>query len=402
MALTIGEDGIPICPAEELAQAPLTKIDDLRRISPVVRTDANRVMALRADDVARLSHDPQLPQLPGAHFAKALGIPEGRCRAFLENFMLMSNGADHHHKRGAFAKTFSHPAIRAKRGLVRVVARQIVADLPRGEPFDFLALCASRLPAEVIAKMLGLPVQSSSWFAGQVYSFSRCLMVPYAIDRHDEIEGSAEALYRFVSAELDDRREKARDDLLSSLVQDETARALESEDLIYQVMGIILAGSDTTRSGFNLLVGRLLADRTLWEAVGEDRALIPAAIDEALRIEPPVGSLPRLVTAPVALDSHLVAPGQLLALSTLSAMRDEARLDAAQCFNLQRTDHIRPHLVFGGGPHRCLGEMLARIELEEGLAALLDDASGIELIEAPRMMGISGIRRSTPLIARIS
>ena len=57
--------------------------------------------------------------------------------------------------------------------------------------------------------------------------------------------------------------------------------------------------------------------------------------------------------------------------------------------------------MFGGGAHRCLGEMLARIELEEGLAALLDGAPDIEMLEAPKMLGISGIRRSTPLIARI-
>ena len=62
---------------------------------------------------------------------------------------------------------------------------------------------------------------------------------------------------------------------------------------------------------------------------------------------------------------------------------------------------MRPHLVFGGGAHRCLGEMLARIELEEGLAALMEAVPEIEMIEAPHMLGFAGIRRSTPLVARI-
>ncbi|MBU2360265.1 MAG: cytochrome P450 [Alphaproteobacteria bacterium] len=402
MGQTLGKDGIPSIPPEQLVQMSLSEIDDLRRTTPLVRTHDMRVTALRWDDVEKLSSDPRLLQLPGAPYADACGIPQGRCRSFLEGSMLLSNGPDHKRRRGAFAKTFAHPVLRSKRGQVRVVADRIVADLPRGTDFDFLALCASRLPAEVIAQVLGLPVEQSTWFATQVYSLSRSLMVPYDVAHHAEIEAAAEALYGFVSEALDARRKVPREDFLSMLVNDESARALASEELIYQVMTVILAGSDTTRSGFNLTVGRLLHDRALWEAVCADSDLIPPAIDEALRIEPPVGSLPRYTAAPVTFGSMTVAPGQVLGLSSLSAMRDETRIRHPLAFDLYRKDHVRPHLVFGGGAHRCLGEMLARIELEEGLAALIAGAPGIELIEAPRMLGFSGIRQSTPLIAHIS
>ncbi len=401
MALTIGEDGIPTISPEELVRTPLSDVDDIRRATPLLRTHPIRVTALRAEDVNKLSSHPGLMQLPGAQFANAFGIPPGRCRSFLENFMLMANGADHQHLRGAFAKTFAHPVIRGKRDQVRTVADRIVADLPRGTPFDFLDLCASRLPAEMIAEVLGLPVEQSAWFAGQVYSLSRCLMIPYDLDHHDDIDAAADALYGFVEAALDARRKTPRDDLLSMLVTDESARALAPEMLIYQVMGVILAGSDTTRSGFNIAVGRLLQDRALWDEVRQNRDLIPAAIDEALRIEPPVGSLPRFVPTPIAVGDHTVQAGQVLGLSTLSAMRDEACMAEPERFDLHRQDHVRPHPVFGGGAHRCLGEMLARIELEEGLAALLDGAPDIEMLEAPRMLGFSGIRKSTPLVARI-
>ncbi|WP_176473887.1 cytochrome P450 [Actibacterium ureilyticum] len=401
MTLPIGPDGLPLLSAEELATAPLAALDDARRQTPVLRTDPARVMVLRAAAVQRLSTDPGLLQLPGAQYATAMGIPPGRCRAFLESFMLMTNGADHQHLRGAFARTFAHPVVKSKRALVREVADAIMADLPRGVAFDFLATGAARLPAEVIATVLGLPVDQSAWFAGQVYSLSRSLMVPYAIDQHDEIDAAAGALFAFVADALDRRRADPRDDFLSMLATDESARALPPEVLIYQVMGIILAGSDTTRSALNMTVGRLLQDRPLWDDVLADRSLIPAAIDEALRIEPPVGSLPRFAPAAIKVDGHKVGAGQVVALSTLSAMRDEGRVANPKRFDLHRKDRARPHLVFGGGAHRCLGEMLARIELEEGLAALMDAAPDIELIEAPRMLGVSGIRRSTPMIVRI-
>ena len=401
MILPIGPDGLPMLSAEELATAPISVLDEARKSTPVLRTDPARVLALRAEHVQRLSTDPGLAQLPGVQFATAMGIPGGRCRSFLESFMLMTNGAEHQHLRGAFARTFAHPVVKSKRALVREVADTIVADLPRGAPFDFLALCASRLPAEVIATVLGLPIDQSAWFAGQVYALSRSLMVPYAIDQHDEIEAAAQALFAFVADALDERRTDPRDDFLSILATDESARALAPEVLIYQVMGVILAGSDTTRSALNMTVARLLQDRSLWDTVRADRTLIPDAIDEALRIEPPVGSLPRFAPAPVEIGDHTVGAGQLVALSTLSAMRDEAKLADPGRFDLHRKDRAKPHLVFGGGAHRCLGEMLARIELEEGLAALIEAAPGIELIEAPRMLGVSGIRRSTPMIVQI-
>lgn len=401
MPVAIGEDGLPFLPAEELPNTTLEELDEIRRSSPLLRTHPMRVIALRSADVEKLPSDPRLLQLPGAPYCDSLGIPPGRVRSFLETVMLMSNGPDHQRRRGAFTRTFAHPVIRGKRAEVRAVADRIVADLPRGEPFDFLDLCASRLPAEMIAEVLGLPVERSSWFAHQVYSLSRCLMVPYDIEDHDEIEAAADALHDFVAETLAERRANPRDDLLSLLANDDSARALEEEELNCQVVAVILAGSDTTRSGFNLTVGRLLGDRAIWDEVMADRSLVPAAIDEALRLEPPVGSLPRYAPAPIEIGEQTCPANQVLALSTLSAMRDETRVAEPEKFDLHRKDAVRPHLVFGGGAHRCLGEMLARIELEEGLAALMDGAPGIEMIEAPQMLGLAGIRRSTPLIARI-
>jgi cytochrome P450 len=247
--------------------------------------------------------------------------------------------------------------------------------------------------------VLGLPIEDSNWFARHVHLLSRCLMPPYGA--HDEVEESAEALHHFVANTLAARRKNPRDDLLSMLATDDTDRGLAPEELIYQVMGVILGGSDTKRTGLNMAVGRLLNERAIWDEVMTDRSLTPDAIEEALRIEPPVGSMPRYTPAPVKLDAIAMPAGQLVTPSTTSALRDEKQHAEAETFDLHRKDRMRPHMVFGRGAHRCLGEMLARLELEEGLAPLMDGAPEIELVEAPRMLSVGGIRRSTPLLARI-
>ena len=156
MAAKIGEDGLPFIAAEDFQTVDIAEIDEIRREYGLVRTDSRRVMVLRSDDVERLTSDPALLQLPAMQYTTVLGIPDGRVSSFLHNVMLMANGEDHKRRRGAFTKTFAHPVIRAKRAEVRAVADRVVADLPRGEEFDFLALCSSRLPAEMIAEVLGL------------------------------------------------------------------------------------------------------------------------------------------------------------------------------------------------------------------------------------------------------
>jgi cytochrome P450 len=82
----------------------------------------------------------------------------------------------------------------------------------------------------------------------------------------------------------------------------------------------------------------------------------------------------------------------------MSAMRDPALYMDPDYFNIRRTDHPRRHLVFGGGLHRCLGEVLARAELEEGLTALLERFPDLRLVGEPaRALGHAGIRRVSPM-----
>jgi cytochrome P450 len=113
-----------------------------------------------------------------------------------------------------------------------------------------------------------------------------------------------------------------------------------------------------------------------------------------LRYEPSVGSAGRVAREEIRLDGHVVPAGSLILLSTLSALRDEAVYAHPDTFDVRRTDLPRLHPVFGGGAHRCIGEALARIELEEGLGALTRLAPRLRLTGAmPVLQGHSGIRR---------
>ncbi len=101
-----------------------------------------------------------------------------------------------------------------------------------------------------------------------------------------------------------------------------------------------------------------------------DFALVPGAVAESLRYEPAVASFMRVTLEDIDLDGCVVPRDRMVSLSTLAAMRDPAVYSDPDTFDIRRADQSRRHLVFGRGAHRCLGEVLAMVELEEGLAAL--------------------------------
>lgn len=385
-----------------LNHAPHARLAELRQEAPLVELGPNQYLVLRAEHVLPLFTDPRTRQIEGPEFVALHQIPDGILARFLSDLFLFSNGAAHRAKRGLFARSFAHRIMRDARGQVRAVADGIVASLPRGESFDFVDRMAARVPADVIAAILGLPEADSRYFSRLVYSVARAFTPVYPHDHHHAIENATRELFDYVLEQLRERLAAPRDDLLTVLVADwQAERDIRFDSLVFQIVGLIIGGSDTTRAAFAMLVALLLKRPYDWVALQTDPTLIPGAVSEGMRYDPSVGSIPRVTTAPIAFDGIDLPAGVVLRLSTMSAMRDPALYADPDRFNIRRTDHPRLHMVFGLGPHRCIGDMLARIEMEEGLAAVLDAAPGIELETPPRMLGFGGLRQITPMHVRI-
>lgn len=392
---------LTVDPAELMAD-PHAAFRALRGPHPLIRVGDDRLMLLRAQEVVPLFTDPDTKQVEGSAYAALNNLPDGPTKRFYSDVFLFSNGAAHRTARALFARSFSVGRIQARRKDICAVADRIARDLPRGEPFDFVAQMAARVPAEMIAELLGLDVADTPLFARLVYSLARGFTPIYPHALHDEIEAAVAELHDYVAGQLRRRLERSTGDLLS------LTAALWAEDspvpftnLVHQVMTMIVAGVDTTRAAFAMMVSLLLQHPDQWRAVREDSGLIPGAVSEALRYEPSVASIIRVPVRPITLCGHAVAPGAFITVNMMAAMRDPQIYADPDRFDIERTDHPRLHMVFGHGPHRCLGEMLARIEMEEALAALIGNAPEVELLEAPRLVGFAGLRQITPMRVRI-
>jgi cytochrome P450 len=238
-------------------------------------------------------------------------------------------------------------------------------------------------------------LENIPFFTELVYSTTRVFSFRFTAEEIPEIESSASQLMDYTERLASARRAAPRDDFLSTyLVAADQAGEMSPLEILIQFLFVIVAGSDTTRGALAVQTAQLLQHREQWEAVCRVSRLVPGAVAEALRFEPSVASVSRFVLEDIELDGYVLNAGHFMTLSTMAAMRDEKVFEAADTFDIFRTDRQRWHLVFGGGAHRCLGEALAKTELEEGLAALTARIPPLQLNgEPPEIRGHVSVRR---------
>jgi len=351
----------------------------------------------RHGDVVSLMTDPRTRQMETEPLHMR-GITAGGLHTFYANSMLLSNPPAHARRRRPAARAFAFKLIQAWRPRIRALVSEMIDAIAGRQELDFLEAIASPLPSRLIAEIIGAPEQDAFSFATKVYTMSRGLGA-FRPAEFEAIDAAAADLIAYVEDLLDDRRRSPREDFLSDyLASVREAGELSEAETLVQIVTLILAGSDTTRFGLTVMVSLLLQHRAQWEAVCADPSRAAGAVLEALRFEPPVGAIGRVVTELLSVDGAPVTPGTVLSLSILSAQRDETVYAMPQRFDIGRDDHPRWSVTFGYGAHRCLGEALARAEMEEALIALTQKLPALQLIgPPPAPRGHTGIRGITPM-----
>jgi cytochrome P450 len=266
--------------------------------------------------------------------------------------------------------------------LVGAFAGDGQADLIRQLTFPF--------PVRVIARILGLP--EADW-----PRFLRLSTELIAVMRNwDRAVAASRELRGYFAEIIADRRRNTRDDLVSQLILAEVDGHRLSDEEIYPFLLLLLpAGAETTyRSTSNLLFG-LLSHPDQLDAVRADRALVPQAIEEALRWETPLLTVARVATEDVELGGVTIPKGGFVAVSLGAANRDPERYSDPDAFDIFRD--WRPHISFGDGAHRCLGMHLARLETRVLLKVVLDRLPGLRLDDTAEDQHIHGmVFRSPP------
>jgi cytochrome P450 len=381
-------------PIAELDERPHETFRRLRPLTPLVRRDDGGYIAIRACDVERLMTDPRTRQSE-TELPRSRGVSDGPLFTFFRDSMLFTNAPDHRRRRAPLSRLFAVKLIAEMRPRIRAVAEQLIDRVSGRKEMNLLDDYAALIPASIISEILGISDADIPQFTRWSYSMARAITPSFVREDVPEIADAAHQLAVYVGELLASRRAAPREDFLTSYVRAIDAEGnLSPAETLTQIVTVILAGSDTTRAAMTIQVALLLQHREQWDAVCRDPALIPGAVAESLRYEPSVGSIPRFTLEDIELGGYLVPRARMLSLSTLSAMRDPEVYSDPDRFDIRRTDQSRKHPVFGNGSHRCLGEALAKAELEEGLAALAARLPQLRIAHSPPSVhGHGGIRR---------
>ncbi|MFI9115456.1 cytochrome P450 [Streptomyces venezuelae] len=320
--------------------------------------------------------------------ASAAPIPEGygTLRRIVENWLVFLDPPRHTRLRAQVAPPLSAPAVRALRPRVREIAEELVRPLARRPVVELVEGFAAPFPLLVVAGLLGVDPGRWPWFREEALALQRSGGTrgdrsPAALARADRAAAHLDAYFR---AELAARRSEDRGDLLSALAAAGAEDpSLGTTALTSTCVHLLTAGHETTTGLLGKAVLALLSRPEVAEELRADPGLLPNAVDEFLRHDPPVQMVTRWARRDAELAGRAVRRGDRVQLVLGSAHRDPARFPDPDRLDIRR-DTGR-HCAFGLGIHYCVGAALARAEAEIGLGLLLERLPALRTGARPRV-----------------
>jgi cholest-4-en-3-one 26-monooxygenase len=371
----------------------------LRRESPIYwqpePAGTGYWVVTKYDDVVTVSRDP-------ATYSSYVGTalmddrdPEAVAQQQL--MMLNQDPPDHTRLRALVNRGFTPRMIARLDDRVGELCRQLVSEMAAKGTTDFVHDVAAQLPLAVIADMLGADKVDRE----KIFNWSNRMIGfddPEMQTTPDDGKVAAMELFMYANELGQQRRAAPRDDICTKLVQPDDHGDVLSElefDLFFLLLAV--AGNETTRNAASQGMLAFFEHPDQWQRLREDRSLLPSAVEEVLRWSTPVIQFRRTATRDTELRGQRIAKGDKVIVYYCSANHDEDVFADPDRFDVGRNPN--PHLTFGGGgPHFCLGLHLARLELRQLFATLLDQVPDIELVAPARRLRsnfINGIKEMT-------
>ncbi|GAA2581830.1 cytochrome P450 [Actinomadura fulvescens] len=291
-------------------------------------------------------------------------VSETLQEAYPELPMLVNDDPPGHTRtRNLVSRAFAPRLVAALEPSIRTIVTRLVDGFADDGGADLIAELAYPVPIEIICTLIGLPAESRD----QLKRWTDDLVTLGAPGTDDErrlacARGSV-AFQRYLTAQIEARRDAPRDDLLTALInaRADGDRPLDVAELVNLLIVLIFAGHETTTNLIGNLLVLLLARPEILRAIRDDPTLTEDVIAEGLRMDTPVQGMFRTTTEEVTLGGARIPAGAQVMVLFGSANRDEAVFSDPDRFDPGRGNNHR-HLGFGHGIHACLGASLARLE----------------------------------------
>ncbi len=368
---------------EHLAN-PYPTFAQARRKCPVFHNPAVNLWGVaRYDDVWTALKDParfssSMSSTPGT--GPSPEMQQVMKEGYPEVSTLVTNDPPSHTRfRALVNKAFTPSKVAGREAHVREVANELVDAFVGDGEVDIVWRFAYPLPMRLIAEFLGVPREDMDMFKKwSDDSVARLSVIP--VERQIECARSIVEFQHYFAAKIEERRRDPRDDMLTELVNArlDGVAPLTVPELLSVLQQLLVAGNETTTNLIGNMLYLLLTHPDQWQAVKNDRSLAANAVEEALRMEPPVQGLFRTTTTDATLSGVDIPKGAHVQLLYASGNRDEFEFPDPDRFDVRR-QNARTHLAFGGGIHFCIGAPLARLEGRVALETLIERLPNLRL-----------------------
>lgn len=318
----------------------------LRELGPVVTGEGWYYFTRRADVLAAL-RNPEVFSSTRNFDAMVSPVPL---------IPLASDPPDHTRYRRILHPFFSHQTLEKVLPSLQAQAVELIEELAGNGECEVMAELATPYPSQVFLTLFGLPLEDRQRLIG----WKDAIIAISLVEQPDSAQlVPALELYSYLGDAVASHRQNPGDDILSQLlVGDDPLTDAEALGLAFV---LVLAGLDTVTSAIGVAMLELARRPELRRELREKPELTAAFVEEMIRLEPPAPVVGRVTTEAVTVAGHRIPAGAQVRLCLGAINRDGS--DSTSGDDLVMDGKLHKHWGFGGGPHRCLGAHLARMEL---------------------------------------
>lgn len=300
---------------------------------------------------------------------------------FVQISMLDSEGETHHRLRKTVFREFTPALIEKQRPAIQAFVDRLLEGSRDQDEIDFISDFAAHVPGQIIGRVLGVPEEDCS----QLRTWSENIVQFWDIGRTAEkkklAESATKEFYEYLTQILKERTSSPQDDLMTRLLEYRNSGVVSEDELISLCMLILKAGHGSTIDVLGSGMHALLQFPDQMQRLRAEPSLMKIAIQEMFRFESPLPYFHRFATEDVEVAGQSFKSGTRFGLLYGAANRDPEKFENPNVFDVGRTPNR--HIAFGGGVHFCLGNHLARLDMDVIFATLLGRFQNIELLEQP-------------------
>jgi cytochrome P450 len=315
--------------------------------------------------------------------------------------LLVTEPPDHTRYRKLVTRVFTVRAVERLRARAEAVAGELLDGMDASAPVDLISSYCAQLPVTIITEILGVPPAQREQVLELGTRAAPSLDFGLSWRQFHTVTAALRGFTRWLDTHIEHLRRHPGDDLLSQLIEarDEQG-ALDDRELKATAGLVLAAGFETTVNLLGNAIALFSRHPGQLDRLREDGALWPNAVDEALRLDPPVLLTGRVCTRATSVAGVPVPEGMQVAVHFAGANRDPRVFADPERFDVAR-ENARDHVSFSGGRHYCLGASLARMEGEVGLRALTERYPNLQLLPGAQRRPTRVLRGYETLPARL-